>query len=227
MSNRFRKFLLIGLLVLALVVPTQFNSVLSAQGNIFINSTSTSVVGQVVPSGGTVNLFLGDVMWSTDATTMYLFMGTNSSQKIMSGDFVYTPQFTIADVKSSSNSISYSDNNNGTWLLGNGWVNGTIAQNLAVGNYYIKAFDQSSTSGGSVAVTDTYITVHSQNYNSTLNVTPSAGPGGIAIQFTGSNYPPNSQVSISYYNPTFNTWNLVNTTVANQAGNISVVISST
>ena len=102
--------------------------------------------------------------------------------------------------------------------MGSNWVNGSIAQNIAVGNYYIKAFDQNST--GTVAVKDTYITVNSQIYNATLNVSPSAGPGGVAIQFTGANYPAGSTVVLSYYNPTFDTWNFLTSTVVNATGDI-------
>ena len=74
-------------------------------------------------------------------------------------------------------------------MVGSNWINGTMAQNLALG-YYIKAFDQLS----EVAVTDTFIAVNSQIYNSTLNVSPSAGPGGVTIQFTGSKYPAGPQL---------------------------------
>jgi len=219
MLSRFQKVLLISLLVSGMLLPSEVSFVSSAAGNIFINSMSNSKVGQIVQSGGQVNLYLGYVMWATDASTMYLFLSTDNSPTITSGDFVYTPQFTIANVDSATGTTSYSDNDGGAWVVGNGWVNGTIAQNLALGNYYIKAFDQSSNSS-EVAVTDTYITVNMKTYNSTLNLTPSAGPGGVTIQFTGSSYPPNAQVAISYYNPTFGTWNLMTTTTANQTGNI-------
>jgi hypothetical protein len=87
-----------------------------------------------------------------------------------------------------------------------------------VGNYYVKAFDQLVSV--SVAVTDTYFTVNSQTYNATLNLSSSAGAGGVPIQFTGSNYPVDSPVVISYYNPTFGTWNLLTTVVANATGDV-------
>ncbi len=215
MPKRFLKFFLIGLLIVSIVLPAQLSLVSSSTGNIYINSTSTSAVGQQVQSGGRVNLFFGNVSWS--GSTVYLFMSTNDSEEIATGDFVYTPQFSVANISASVTS-GYSDNNGGSWTLGSNWVNGTIAQNVAVGNYYIKAFDQYS--GAMVAVTDTYITVNSQNYSSTLNLTPSAGPGGVSVQFTGSSYPPGSTVFISYYDPTFGTWNYLTQTVANASGDI-------
>ncbi len=86
-----------------------------------------------------------------------------------------------------------------------------------MGNYYIKSVDQIFSS---VAVTDTYFTVNTIFYNSTLNISPPSGPGGIDIVFTGSKYPPGSTVDISYYDPSFNTWNLLTSTLANATGQI-------
>ena len=218
MSSRFMKLFLIGLLILLLILPVQISLVSSSSGNIYINSTTPSKVGQQVQSGGNVSLDFANVMWSEGGTTVYLFMSTNGSPEITSGDFVYSPQFTIASITNTAASTRYSDNDSGAWTVGNNWVNGTIARNLAVGNYYIKAYDQNN--NGTVAVTDTYITVNSQTYNATLNVSPPAGSGGVAIQFTGSRYPPGSTVTISYYNPTFDTWNFLTSTIANASGDI-------
>jgi hypothetical protein len=218
MSNRHLKFFFVGILIIVMILPLQISLVSSSSGKIYINSTSPSKVGQQVQSGGNVSLYFANVMWSLGDPTVYLFMSTNGQTSISSGDFVYTPQFMVNNI-TSTKTTSFSDNNNGAWTVGNYWVNGTIAQNLAVGNYYIKAFDQNST--GSVAVTDTYITVSSQTYNATLNVSPPAGPGGVTIQFTGSRYPENSNVTISYYNPTFGTWNFLASTVANASGDIT------
>ena len=102
MLSRFQKVLLISLLVSGMLLPAEVSFVSSAQGNIFINSMSTSKVGQIIQSGGQVNLYLGYVMWATDASTMYLFMSTDNSPTITSGDFVYTPQLTIANVESAT-----------------------------------------------------------------------------------------------------------------------------
>ncbi len=187
----------------------------SSQGYITINSTSASTPGQQVQSGGNLSLFFGNVLW--DGSTVYLFISTNNTNQLSSGDYVYTPQFAITDITNTANATSYS-NSYGAWTVGSNWVNGSIPQNIAIGNYYIKSSDQSIS--GTVGITDTYFTVNSQIYNATLNVSPSTGPGGVPIQFTGSNYPEDSQVVISYYNPNFGTWNLLTSVVANATGNI-------
>jgi hypothetical protein len=54
--------------------------------------------------------------------------------------------------------------------------------------------------------------------NSALNISPSAGPGGVDIMFTGSGYPVNSSVDISYYDPSFHTWNYLASVTANSSG---------
>jgi hypothetical protein len=212
--KRNLKIFLIGLFTLVLIIPTQFSFVSSSAGNITINSTSASIPGQQVQSGSNISLYFGNVMWGGD--TVFLFLSTNSSSQIVSGDFDYTPKFSVANITNTTAANSYNDNNGGAWTVGSNWVNGSIAQNLALGNYYIKAFDQLA----SVAVTDTYITVNSQVYNATLNVSPSAGPGGVTIQFTGSRYPHDSTVVISYLDPTFESWNTLTSVTANATGDV-------
>ena len=88
------------------------------------------------------------------------------------------------------------------------------------GNYYIKAVDGAV--GSSVAVTDTYLTIPVTVYNSVLSVSPSSGPGGTSITFTGSGWPSSSTVVISYMDPNYG-WKQLTTTKANLQGQISVL----
>lgn len=70
-------------------------------------------------------------------------------------------------------------------------------------------------------MTDTYFTVNPIVYNATLNISPSAGPGGVPITFTGSGYPISSNVRISYLDPSFGTWNYLTSATANVSGIIT------
>jgi hypothetical protein len=122
--------------------------------------------------------------------------------------------YDVADTTKISNYTSDS----GAWVAGNNWINGTVPSTTALGNYYIKAVDQI---GSSVAFTDTYITVNPISYNATLNISPPSGPGGVPIAFTGSNYPVGQNVTISYLDPAFGTWNYLTSIIANASGKIS------
>ena len=214
MLNRKLKITLIAFLILALILPTYFSFVSSSTGNIRINSTGPSVVGQQVQAGGNVSLYFGAVMWSGDQ--FYLFLSEDGSTQLTSG-LVYTPTFSVYDVANSTGSIDYTGES-GVWTVGSNWINGSIPSTIALGNYFIKAVDQI---GSSVAVTDTFLTVNPLSYNASLVISPPSGPGGIPITFSGSNYPVGSSVVISYLDPVFATWNYLTTTVANSSGKIS------
>jgi hypothetical protein len=213
MFKRNLKAFLLCFLIVALIIPTYLSTVSSSTGNIMINSKSASSLGQSVQAGGTLNLYFGSVIWS--GTQFYLFLSPDGSSQLTSGT-VYTPTFSVYDVADTTKIINYTGEN-GAWLVGSNWINGTIPTTTALGNYYIKAVDQI---GSSVAVTDTYITVNPINYNATLIISPPSGPGGIPITFTGQSYPVGSNVVISYLDPTFGTWNYLTTVVANASGKI-------
>ena len=214
MLKRNPRIFLITFLIIGLVIPTYLSFVSSSTGNIRINSMSTSTIGQQVPAGGTINLYLGGVTWSSSA--FYLFWSQDGLEQVSSGDSVYTPAFSIYDVVDTSIVHHYTQDTS-TWNVGNYWINGSIPTLLTLGNYYLKSVDQIFSS---VAVTDTYFTINTIFYNSTLNISPPSGPGGIDIVFAGSKYPPGSTVDISYYDPSFNTWNLLTSTLANATGQI-------
>lgn len=197
-----------------MIIPTYLTSVSSSVGNIKINTTSTSPVGQQVQAGGNINLYFGGVTWSS--SSFYLFWSQDGSSQISSGDSIYSPSFSIYDVVNTNTATTYTQNNF-VWTAGSNWINGSIPTTLALGNYYVKAVDQVLSS---IAVTDTYFTVKSVFYNSTLNLSPAAGPGGVDVVFTGSRYPVGATVSISCYDPSFSTWNYLTSTTVDASGQI-------
>src|SRR3972149_7468066 len=201
------------LLVLAILIPAYISFVSSSTGYIRINGTSASVPGQQVQAGGNVSLYFGEVMWSGDE--LYLLLSHDLNPQLSPGDSIYTPLFSVYDVTNTSASRSFTSNG-GAWVVGNNWINGSIPSNLPVGNYTIKAFDDVTAN----AVTDTYIMVYSVDYNATLEISPSYGPGGVLAHFTGSGYPASSLIFISYYDPEFDTWNNFNSSYSDPSGNI-------
>ena len=213
MLKRKPKIFLIASLILALILPTYLSFVSSSTGSIKINTTGDSTPGQQVQAGGNVNLYLGGVSWIGE--NFYLFLTQDSSSEIGSG-LVYTPTFSVYDVANVATFKTYSGEY-GTWISGNNWINGSIPSTSALGNYYIKAVDQI----GSVAKTDTYLTINPVAYNSTLNVSPSSGPGGLPITFTGSGWPAGSNVQILYNDPVFG-WKILTSVNASMSGQISV-----
>jgi hypothetical protein len=208
------KIFLIASLILALILPTYLSFVSSSTGSIKINTTGASTPGQQVQAGGNLNLYFGEIRW--DGPQFYLFLSPDGTTQLTSGT-VYTPTFSPYDLADPIRITNYTGDN-GVWLIGNNWINGSIPSTTALGSYYIKAVDQI---GSSVAVTDTYITVNPINYNAQLSISPPSGPGGVPITFRGSNYPVGATVVISYLDPSFNTWNYLTTTIANASGQIS------
>lgn len=213
--KRNLKILIIVSLIIALILPSFLSFVSSSTGNIRINSQTSSALGQQVQAGGNINLYFGGVMWSGDQ--FYLFLSPDGSSQLSSG-LVYTPTFSVYNVADTTINTNYTTDS-GVWLTGNNWVNGTIPSTVSLGRYYVKAIDQI---GSSVAVTDTYITVNPVVYSTSLNISPSSGPGGVPITFTGSGYPVGQNVTISYLDPVFGSWNLLAYTTANSLGMITV-----
>lgn len=216
LKRNLKAFLIIALL-LSLVIPSFLSLVSSSSGFIRINNKTASIPGQQIQAGGTVNLFFGEVTWS--GVEFWLFLSPDGSA-VMSGS-VFSPIFSVYHVADKT-AIHHYNSTNGSWEVGYDWINGTIPSTSNGGNYYIKAVDQIG-STATIAVTDTYITINPILYDSTLTVSPSSGPGGIPITFTGSNYPPGQPVTLSYRDPTFGTWNPLTTVTADSTGKISVV----
>ncbi len=215
MFKRSVKAVLIAFLIVILLIPAYLSFVSSSTGNIKIDTTGTSVSGQVYQAGDTINLYLGNVAWSGDS--FGLFLSQDASSQLASG-LLYSPSFSVYAVADPTRITNYTQDS-GVWLVGNNWINGSLPLTVALGNYYIKAIDLV---GSSVAVTDTYITVTPIIYNSTLSISPSSGPGGIPITFTGANYPINQNIAITYFDPAFGTWNYLATATSNASGVIQV-----
>lgn len=216
MLKRNLKVPLTVLLLSLLLIPAYISFVSSSTGFIRVNGTSASVSNQQVPVGGNVNLYFGEVTWSRDQ--LYLLLSHDDTPKLSAGDFIYTPLFSVYDVTNTTTSHVYASAG-GSWVVGNNWINGSIPDNIPVGNYTIKAVDEVTSD---VAVTDTFILVYKVVYNGTLEIYPSSGAGGVPIEFSGSGYEPNSTVTISYYDPTFGTWTPWTVTTANGTGFVQV-----
>ena len=56
---------------------------------------------------------------------------------------------------------------------------------------------------------------------SSLDITPPSGPGAVPIQITGTRYPPNALVDISYQDIDSGLWSYLTSTTANSDGRIS------
>lgn len=216
MLSRKLKTCLLGALILILVIPTYFSFVSSSSGSITINSKTASTPGQQVVVGGNVSLYFGGVTWSSSNQTT-LYMSQNMVPTITAGDLAYTLIFNRQDITSTSSIHIYSSGNS-WWFVGYNWINGSIASGIPAGNYCIKAYDSTS----SVAVTDQYIAVVNSLYNSTLTLSPSSGPGGAPFKFIGSGYPAASNVTLSYYDSAFGSWNLFTTITADSSGMFTV-----
>jgi len=214
LKRKFRA-LSIALLIVAMIVPTYVSLVSSSTGYIRINSKSASIPNQQVQAGGNVNLYFGDVIWS--GSQFYLLMSHDNNPQVSTGDVIYTHIILVSDLTDPTTTHTYT-NGMGAWTVGNNWINGSIAPNIPVGEYAIKAFDNVATNA---AVTDTYITVYSLPSDATLQVSPPSGPGGVPVTLTGSGYPPSANVTLAYYDSTFGSWNFLGTTTANAAGNIA------
>ena len=215
LKRKFSVFLII-LLSIALILPCFIASVSSSSGAIYINSKTASTPGQQIQAGGSVNLYLGSVTWTGEQT---FFMLTTENSLSETTGYIYTPGMSVYHIADTTQTHTYTSGGSYSWVVGDYWVNGTIPQSIVPGSYYIKAIDDVSSR---TAITDTYLTVTALNYVASLIISPSAGPGGIPITFTGSGYPAGDKISIQYYDPFFNQWRLMTETTADAKGQISV-----
>jgi hypothetical protein len=90
--------IIINLAILPLTVQ-------ASTGNIYINRTSASVVGQEVSAGGNLCLYLGSITWST--AQFYLMISTDGLSQKSTGDFQYSAVFDVTNVTASSGSSTY------------------------------------------------------------------------------------------------------------------------
>lgn len=223
LTKKYRRLLMISLAV-AILIPTQISLVNSSAGLIRINRTTASIPNQQVTAGDNVNLYFGDpgIMWS--GNQFYLLLSHDLSTTVSSGDYIYSPRFSVANLQNPYTTTGYS-NGDGFWTIGNNWVNGTFAMNMPAGSYSVKAFDfgeaGSETDTGSVAVTDTFIIVNPLSYQTTFQISPSSGPGGINAQFSGSGYRSYTTIDIAYYDPAYSEYRAWRTATTDAYGNFT------
>lgn len=225
MVNKKLKGLLIFVLTIAIIIPTQISFVHSSVGPIRINSTTASVSKPQVIAGDTVNLYFGDPNIKWAGQNFYLILSQDLSTTVSSDDHIYSAMFSVASLKTST--ISYYSNNEGTWVVGSNWVNGTFASNMPAGEYSVKAFDFSGpnteTDTATVAVTDTFIIVNTSADQYTFQITPNKGPGGVPVQFSGSGYPPNTVLDITYYDPKYSAYRTWTRETTDATGSFSFI----
>ena len=205
-------FFLLAVLVMSVLSSVCVSIVSSSSGYIGVNGRLPSSSGQQVLAGNNVNLYFGGVTWS--GAQVYLLLSHDDVPEISVGDLVYTPSFLLTQVINPLVVVNYTSGQ-GSWVVGNGWINGTVAKSVPVGAYAIKAFDEASSA---VAVTDVFIMVYTVVYSASLQVSPPSGPGGVAVQFAGSGFPPSSAVTISYFDPAFGSWNFLRSASADALG---------
>ena len=172
LKRNFRA-LSIALLITIIIVPAYISLVSSSTGYIRINSKTASAPSQPpLQAGDDINLYFGDVTWS--GTQLYLLMSQDNNPQVSTGDVIYTPLLLISYITDEATTHPYSSAV-GSWVVGNNWVNGSIAPDIPLGAYTIKAFDLEDEN---VAVTDVFITINSVVGDAELQVSPSSGPGG-------------------------------------------------
>ncbi len=209
--QKFKAKALAVTIILSVIFAILYPSVVNAStGWVLINTTtSPSIPGQPIIAGSNVNLYFKQVTWS--GGQFYLLISQDGFSQVSEGDNRYTVVFEQADLaRNATATYSGSATYPGSWSVGYGWVNGTIAKNIAEGKYYIKAFDGAATS---VAVTDAYIQAIAA-----LEVTPASGPAGTPVTIKGYASAANALVSLSYLNPISNTWVLITDSI--QTGNL-------
>ena len=151
----------------------------------------TIVVGPVhLGAGANITLDFHSVIFS--GAQFYLVWSSNGFSQISSGDFVFTPTITTADLTALK--FTAYTSTIGNYTVGYDAVTGPIPKNIAGGDYYIKCYDGSA---DSVAVTSSYV-----NVLPILEVTPfTRGAGGSPISLEGTAFTANSAVELTYYDP--------------------------
>jgi len=213
LKKRF-KLIIITLLAVAIIVPTQIALVSSSYGYIRINSKTASTLGQQVNAGGNVTLYFGGITWS--GSQFYLLLSHDLSTQVSFGDYIYTPRFSVANLVNPYTKTNYSKDD-GYWTVGDNWVNGSFAW-ASSGSYSVKAFDDVAET---VAVTDTYIIIDTPADQTSFQISPSSGPGGINALFTGSGYNAFTTIDVAYYDQTYYEWKLWKQVTTNQNGGFS------
>jgi len=207
--------LLLSALALTLV-PLAFAS----SGVIIIDSTAGIQPLPItpIPAGGNVSLYFGNVTFS--GSQFYLLFSGDGLSQVTSGDVRYTPIFNVAAVKDLTTApiVLVDPLFPGQWVVGQGWVNGTIPTNIPGGTFYIKAFDGAT---AALAVTQGIPIIAS------LTVIPAAGSAGTTIIVSGNAFPANALVNLAYVNQrSLAIVSIVNLTAANSLGQFNYTLNA-
>jgi hypothetical protein len=191
----------LSLLLLALLASAVAGSLvpapaLGSTGNIHINKTTApSAVVDAKLGSTTISLYFGDVIWS--GGTINLYISTNGYSSLSSTDIAYGPTFSVAILQTSAkDTTTYKG-----YSIGYYWINGTVPTTLHVpgGHYYIKAFDGST---AAVAVTDNYINIVASlqvvAVSKAWGYNASYGPGQASILLNGYGLPAGGFANMTY-----------------------------
>lgn len=172
---------LLAVSMLVMIAP-----VTASTGNILVDTSTPPSPHVSIRIGDNVSLYFGNVTWSGGLIELYL--STNGYASLSEDDEAYGPVFSVAGIKvSATDTTTYPG-----YSVGRDWINGTIPIALEIpgGDYYVKAFDGSTSA---VAVTDNYITIEA-----TFEVTPNHGPGQASIELKGYALPTKGYANLSY-----------------------------
>lgn len=210
---------IITALLLAALTLTLIPLAFASLGTIIINSTAGVQPLPItpVPAGGNVSLYFGNVTFS--GSQFYLLFSADGLSQVSSGDIRYTPLFSVAAVMDLTTApIVLADPNfPGQWLVGQGWINGSIPTNIAGGLFYIKAFDGATTA---LAVT------HAIPIIASLRIIPAAGAAGTTIIVSGNAFPTNALVNLSYVDPLLNIVRFAPLVQANALGQFNYTMNA-
>ncbi len=190
----------ITLMFLAAMIIAVVPAVQASTGGILINPTTVtppvppSALNQQVRAGGNLSLWFGGVTFSGGQFLLYMSKD-GFAQITTTGSFpdvAYSAVFDVSNLTNPAGNSGYTITVGGItyrWNIGNNWVNGTIKSDIPGGNYFIKAFDGSSTS---VAVTDTFFIV-----TPSFSVSPTSGGAGRTLTLTGNAFGASSTVNLT------------------------------
>ena len=167
----------------------------------------------VFPGVTTFNVYCDVRNFGTSTATSFSVAYYASENEIITSSDYLLGTFPISSVPA----LTYTDS---SW-------NGVFPADIPPGDYWVgwiidnensvTEFDESN----NVAYKTSY-QLHVSAYGS-LEVSPSSGPGGVDVELTGSDYPPSATVTLSYYDPAFDLWNVLDTVTADPSGDITYV----
>jgi hypothetical protein len=176
----------------------------------------TLIVGTThLAAGANITLDFHSVIFS--GAQFYLVWSSNGFSQISSGDFVFTPTITTADLTALK--FTAYTSTIGNYTVGYDAVTGPIPKNIAGGDYYIKCYDGSA---DSVAVTSSYIEVMPS-----FTVTPDSGAPGTPLTLKASGLSASGKANLTYYNPiSGDNVSIANLTAASSIGQLTYTMAA-